>query len=155
MRRIILPSVACPAVPYFSKLSHKRHDYRENFIEHKMCVLTFSTTFVSNIYHSMKNSARYYHVKCPLFFSDYNKTLIFSTDFRKILKYQTLRKSVQLEPSCSMRRHRRTDITYLIVAFRNAANANVTRNARACQESRSLKPQETQRCVVGKPHRRQ
>jgi hypothetical protein len=52
MRRIILPSVACLALPYFSSLSHKRHDFREKIIEHKMCVLIFCTTFVRNIYHS-------------------------------------------------------------------------------------------------------
>jgi hypothetical protein len=43
MRRIF---IACPALPYFSTLSHKRHDFRENVIGYKMRILTFSTTFV-------------------------------------------------------------------------------------------------------------
>jgi predicted transcriptional regulator len=36
MRHIILSSV-----PYFSTLSHKRRDFRDKVMEHKMCVLTF------------------------------------------------------------------------------------------------------------------
>jgi hypothetical protein len=61
MRRILLSSVACLAVPYFSALSHKRYDFWTKVIDHKMCVLILSTTFVRNISHSKKTSARYYH----------------------------------------------------------------------------------------------
>ena len=46
MCRIILPSVACRTVPYFFILSHKRHDSRKKNIEHKICVLIFSTHFL-------------------------------------------------------------------------------------------------------------
>jgi len=45
VRRIILSSVACPVLQYFSTLSHKRHDFRKTFIEYKMRVLIFSTNF--------------------------------------------------------------------------------------------------------------
>ena len=42
---------------------------------------------------------------------------------RKKLKYYVSSKSVQWEPSCSMRTDGRTDTIKLIVAFRNFANA--------------------------------
>jgi hypothetical protein len=38
-------SVACPALPYFPTLTHKRHDFREESIEQKVCALIFSTNF--------------------------------------------------------------------------------------------------------------
>jgi len=58
MRRIILSPVACPAVQYFSTVSHKRQNFRGGN-EHKMSVFIFSTVSVPKIYHSEKNSASY------------------------------------------------------------------------------------------------
>ena len=65
--RNILSSVAGVALPHFSTLSHKRHDFREKVIE-LTCVSIFSTTFVCKISHSKSNSAIYYH-KCTQVFT--------------------------------------------------------------------------------------
>jgi hypothetical protein len=44
MRSIILSSVACLALPYFSTLPHQQYNFTEKIvIEHKLCVLIFST----------------------------------------------------------------------------------------------------------------
>jgi hypothetical protein len=60
------------------------------------------------------------HVKYPLFLSDFNKNCVLSTGFRIKLKYQVSPKSFQWEPSFPCRQ---TDMTKLIVAFRNFAKA--------------------------------
>ena len=49
-----------------------------------MCVLIFFATFAWNIYHSTRNSSRYYHkssVKCPFLLSHFNKTCPAGTEF--------------------------------------------------------------------------
>jgi hypothetical protein len=55
-------SIVCSLfLPHFPTLSHKRHDFRGKVIDHKMCVLIFSITFLWYICHINKNSARYCH----------------------------------------------------------------------------------------------
>jgi hypothetical protein len=38
LRRIILSSIACMALPYFSTLSHKRHDFQGKKLLNVKCV---------------------------------------------------------------------------------------------------------------------
>ena len=65
-------------------------------------------------------------VQYLLFLSNFHETWIFSTDFRKIFKYQASLKSVQWEPICYMRTDGQPDVTELRVAFRNSAKAPKT-----------------------------
>ena len=95
-----------------------------------MCVFRVSLQLLSDTFfilriieRDMIKNVYWLHVKYPLFLSDFNETWIFSTVFLKILKCQISWKSIQWEPSCSMRTDRRTDMTKLIVLFRNFVNA--------------------------------
>jgi len=49
------------------------------------------------------------HIMYLLFLSDFNENWILQTDFGKILKFKFSSKSVQWEPSCSMRMDGRTE----------------------------------------------
>ena len=81
------------------------------------CVFLFCLQLLSETFlilrtikqHMIKNVYRF-SCKVPLLFlSDFNKTWIFSTNFRKILKYQISWNSFQREPNSSMRTDIRTD----------------------------------------------
>jgi hypothetical protein len=101
MRRIILSSVARLAVPYFSTLSHKRHDFRKKMLLNIKCVFWFSVQLLSETFLVLRRIHRDIIInvhrsscKVPLLLSDFNGYWIFLTDVRKILKYQISWKSV-------------------------------------------------------------
>ena len=132
-------------------LSHKRHDFHiipqtarfshylingtifEYVIEHKMCFSHFSTMFAETFiilrrteWDMIKNI---YWSSCkPLFLSDFNDTWIYSTDSSKNTQISDFTEN----PSSGSRAipwgrsDRRTDMTKLIVAFRDFANAPKT-----------------------------
>ena len=100
--------VACrrPDLQYFSTLYHKRHDFRKRRLLNKKCELRDSLQLLSETLLILRIAERDMtnglYAMYPLFSPDFNEVWIFSTDFRKILKYQVSWKSVEWEPSCSM-----------------------------------------------------
>jgi hypothetical protein len=94
MRSIVLSSVSYLALRNFSTLPHKRHDFPKRVVEHKTRVLMFSKTLsetfflLKRIWRDAIIIAHRLHAKYPLLFSDFNESVIFSADFRAILKYQ-------------------------------------------------------------------
>jgi len=130
-----------PASPYniFPLFLKKRYDFRgKKVIERKMCVVIFSTN-LSEIFLFLRRNERNmikiyvgHNVKCR-----YSCELLMKLEFSrqifgKIFKYQISWKSFQWEPSCSIRTDGRTEVTNLIVAFRNFAKA--PKNPSICSE---------------------
>jgi hypothetical protein len=133
----ILSSVACSTLQYFSTFSHKRHDFWKTLLITKW-MFWYSLQHLSETFLILKRNWRYMikiyiglHVKYPLCLFDFIETCIFTTDFRKTLKYQISWNFFQWKLSCFMRTDGRTDwridrqadMTKLIDAFRNFANA--------------------------------
>jgi hypothetical protein len=107
-----------------------------------MCISIFSTTFVWYICQSRKKWARYDDKRIRVLVfkwsAHYSSQILMELQFywhifeKKICKCKILWKSVQWGPGCSMRTDgradgwtdRQTDMTKLIVAFRNLAKAH-------------------------------
>jgi hypothetical protein len=127
--RVILSSVTCMDPPYYLQ---KGVIWGKDLLNMK-CVMIFSTTFVWNISHSKKNSARYYQkctwtfMKCSRYsWQIFNVTWTFSRDFRKkkppISNFMKIRPVGAQIATCRLT-DGRTDVTKLTVTLRNFANS--------------------------------
>jgi hypothetical protein len=126
---LILTSGTCLAPRYFSNLSQKRHYFRNKIvIEYKMCALLFYTKCIRNISHSKNKWSKIYvwvRLKYPTFLYGVNEPWIFLTGFRKLLKFHENPSVVSRVFPCG-RTDRQTDMTTVVVAFSNLANAPKT-----------------------------
>ena len=127
MCHIVICGLPCSTI--FFTLSHKQYDLKKKLLNIK-CGFWVSLQLLSETFLILRRSERdmiknVYWSSCKvqviLVWSETN--WIFSTEFRKVHKYQMSWKFFVLEPSCSMRTDRRTDVTKLIVAFRHCAKA--------------------------------
>jgi len=88
--------------------------------------------FVRNIFHSKNNSAIYYHkpthiglhLRYLLFFSDFNVTGIFPTDFQQLFKHETPYNPVHSRVFPYRHTDGQTDTTKLIVPFHDFDKAS-------------------------------
>jgi hypothetical protein len=118
--------IAC----FLSKLSHKQHDFRKKLLNTK-CVFCFSVQLLSETFLIVnKNMARDITIKVqscsckvPLVSSQFDKTCNFLNRFFEKSSYMKIR-SVGAELFRADRHEDgRTDMTQLIVAFRNFAKS--------------------------------
>jgi hypothetical protein len=104
----------------------------EEKLQNVKYVFRFSLQFLSEIFPFLRRITRNmikicigFYEKFLLFFLDFNETLIFSTGFQQILKYQISWKSLKLEPSCSGQTDGETDrYNETNIALRNFSNSS-------------------------------
>ena len=99
MRRTI-SSVVCPAVPYFSTLSHNDTTFKRKVTEYKQFFL-FSLQLLSETFLIIRRTERDINVRksactVPLFLSHFDESLVFSKYFRKNPQMQNFTKILPL-----------------------------------------------------------
>jgi len=119
MRHTILSCVACPTIAIFSTHCRiKRHDFRIKMTLNTKCVSFIpSTTFVSNISHSKKNSASCDQKRAPVFTLNTRHYChnVMKTEFSRQIfeKYRNIKFNedpfIGNRDRCHMRSQRRTD----------------------------------------------
>ena len=129
------------SILFFHIISHTAR-FSKTVTEHKMCFLIFSTNFVWNIFHSKKKWARYDR-KCILVFmwsTLYSSPIWMTLEFsRQIFKnYSDMKFLRNLSTGSRVvpwrRTDRQTDMTNLIVAFRNFSNGPKSRWEAECHK---------------------
>ena len=105
-----------------------------------MCVLTFSTIFVWNIFHSKKNWARYDKKNTYLFLclSDFKESWIFSEVFSKKKTQKSNFVTIRPVGADMFQADGRTDMTSLIITFRHFEKAPKNRRPRKMQLKSSM-----------------
>ena len=135
----ILSSVACPALQYFSTLSHKQCDLKKKVIEYKICVIWFSLQGLSDTFlilrrteWDMVKNLRWCLCKVIFFLVTFYWDLKFLDKFSKNsnIKFHEKSSSGSGVFRCGRKGGRtnrrtdgKTDVTKLIVPFHNYANA--------------------------------
>ena len=72
---------------------------------------TWKFSFSDELSENWSKGCTGFHMHYTFIFSDFSEIWIFFADFRKIFKYQTQRKSVQWQQSCSMRTEGQTQLS--------------------------------------------
>jgi hypothetical protein len=93
-------SATCLALPHYLI---NGTTFERTLLNVKIFFFLFSLQRLSEVLLTLRRMYIRLHAKYPLFLSVWSETWIFSTGVRKILKHQIWYKSVQWEPSCSMR----------------------------------------------------
>jgi hypothetical protein len=129
----ILSSAACNVLQSFFTLTHKQHDFRKKSLI-TQCVHRDSLQLLSEIFFILTRTKRdvieyvcWSTCKIPVIFVRFKRILNFLERCSKNPQISNSTTIRPVQPSCSVRTDRRTDVTKLIVAFRNFAKASKIR----------------------------